>query len=646
MMGPLDFGIGHSQALLLRAALGADKAEAATALAEWWRGIASFEDVQGTDSALFAQIHANLGARIPDPKLAARMKGTARHVWLRNQYMVADCATLVGALARAGVPTVLLKGAAMAVAVDRNVGLRWMSDCDILVPPETALAVIRILAEQGFTKDQDVTPRDLGLVHGLTLHEKGTGRDRIDLHWQPIRDIGAGSMTRAVFETARPAVIGIGGEACRVPAPELMVFHAIVHGTEWSPLPRYDWLVDTVKILRQAGDRFDWDIVIRTARAYRFGFLVAAALGEVRRHFADLVPVAAARAAGHRNPYFERREAQIRKAAPATRTVTDELLVTAMKAGRGSDRALARPLLHTAPTIIRSLYGPPPPEARLPRANGDVAVTFLHGWSAPEQRGRWTDGHLASIALAHADGTAPAALRLRVHTLPAPTLGPQTVSLLSGFRHLGDLHWGADGAGPYAHMLDIPRRAWRRGTMVMRFEIGRPAAPVAIGIGHDPRALGIFLEDLSAVPAAADLLSAWLGLSEAAALPLLWHGWAPPEPNGAWTFGNRAVLRWRTPVPIPARHRLLVDVAARAPGGETLTGRHLVDGRTLVRFALPPATTLATTMALPLPRAYRAGESLTLAILIDNPVTPATTVGGGDTRSLGLMVAGLRIAPG
>jgi hypothetical protein len=156
----------------------------------------------------------------------------------------------------------------------------------------------------------------------------------------------------------------------------------------------------------------------------------------------------------------------------------------------------------------------------------------------------------------------------------------------------------------------------------------------------------VFLEEVSALPAATDLLSEWLRLSDAATLPLLWHGWAPPEPNGAWTFGTLAVARWRTTVPVPAGHRLLVPVVARAPGDETLTGRFSLDGTIAARFAYPAANHFATTVALPLPRAYRAGETITFSIEVDNPVVPSRLTGQGDPRPLGLMVEALHIAPG
>jgi hypothetical protein len=279
-------------------------------------------------------------------------------------------------------------------------------------------------------------------------------------------------------------------------------------------------------------------------------------------------------------------------------------------------------------------------------ADGDLAVAFLYGWSAPQEKGRWSDGHLASLALSHAEGPAPSALRLCLQTLPAPSLGPQTVNLSSGFRHIGELHWDPDGAGPSAHMLDVPASAWRGGTMVLRFAIGRPVAPAAIGLGPDPRALGVFLETVSAVPRSADLLSQPLTLHEPAVLPFLWHGWSAPEPIGTWTFGKRSVIRWRTSAPVPAGCRLLVAIGARAPGGETLSGRFGFDGRSVSRFAYPAAAALATTVALALPRPYRAGETMSFTIDVDNPVSPAQLAGGGDARPLGLLVERLQIVQG
>jgi hypothetical protein len=207
------------------------------------------------------------------------------------------------------------------------------------------------------------------------------------------------------------------------------------------------------------------------------------------------------------------------------------------------------------------------------------------------------------------------------------------------------MNWEADGAGPVAQTLMLPAEAWHGSAIVLRFKIGRPAAPAAIGLGDDPRALGIFLEQISPTVAPFDLMSGWLQFTEAAALPFLWHGWAPPEPSGAWTFGMHALVRWLVPVTIPAGHRLLVDVVAWTPGHKRVTGRWRINGRMAATFAYSARRNPPVMLSLPLPRTYIAGETIDLAVEIDNPASPALTTGTG-TRPPGLMVAGLRIAPG
>ena len=102
----MDFRIGSQQVLLLKAALCQDKAVAAEALDRWWTGVADFDDVRGTDANLFPQVYWNLGSQIRDATLRARLKGTARHNWVKNRYLISNGGRLLDLLEsrrRAGV---------------------------------------------------------------------------------------------------------------------------------------------------------------------------------------------------------------------------------------------------------------------------------------------------------------------------------------------------------------------------------------------------------------------------------------------------------------------------------------------------------------------------------------------------------------
>src|SRR5262249_57605268 len=88
------------------------------------------------------------------------MKGVARHQWIRNRYMMETCARLMDLLGRAGIPVLLLKGAAIAAAIEADPGLRSMADCDVLVPRSRALEAAEIV-----TSSQLMQRGKLGLPH-------------------------------------------------------------------------------------------------------------------------------------------------------------------------------------------------------------------------------------------------------------------------------------------------------------------------------------------------------------------------------------------------------------------------------------------------------------------------------------------------
>src|SRR5262249_14506828 len=105
----IDFNIGEPQIQLLTAALSSDRANGSASCAAWWKSMVVFDSVQGTDASLFPRIYANLGQHIRDDLLRARMKGAARHHWLKNQYLMATCVEVLETLEAAGIPVVLMK---------------------------------------------------------------------------------------------------------------------------------------------------------------------------------------------------------------------------------------------------------------------------------------------------------------------------------------------------------------------------------------------------------------------------------------------------------------------------------------------------------------------------------------------------------
>ena len=631
----MDFRIGSQQVLLLKAALCQDKAVAAEALDRWWTGIADFDEVRGTDSNLFPQVYWNLGSQIRDATLRARLKGTARHNWVRNQYLISNGGQLLDVLSRAGVPVLLLKGAAIASTMDDDLGLRTMSDCDMLVPRSRAVEVIDILARSDLLEPGRIDQRDLDVVHGITLALRKDRHASFDLHWRPLRSVGAPELGEEMFASARPAAFA--GRPCLAPCPEHLVFHAIAHGFEWSPYPRYDWLVDVVKVLRRTAGNFDWDKLAAGALRYRFGYMVGAALEEGRDKAGIDVPDAVLRRLRRPSAVLERLEARTRLSSTPARSIAGELLLALQGIRRQSQRDLQRSLVGAISTLAQSMLGAFSGSRAFILNDREEPITYLQGWSAPELGGRWTEGKLVSCALYAPDGARPTSFTLRGKPFAHRATTPHVVEVSAGWRRLGTMRWQKSGAGPYAQEIRLPSTIWRKDTAVLRFRIRKPASPIVTGFNGDTRALGIFVQHMSVDPVPRDLVQAPLDLSSSGFdHDVLWHGWSKPEALGSWTDGKTAVLRWRAMRDIAQGSVLRVEVARVASGAEDIRTRLAINDRWTGAFSCPSSKE-DLTLAVGLPEHVPAGTEMTVRFEIGNP-RGRRQVNVADERRLGLWV--------
>ncbi len=636
----MDFGIGKQQVLLLKAAMSRDKAEAAAALDAWWANITDFDQVRGTDSNLFPQVYWNLGLHIRDRTLHARLKGTARHHWVKNQFLVASCGTLLDILDRAGVPVLLLKGAAIASSFDDDLGLRAMSDCDLLVPKDRALEVVDILARAKLLAPGMAGPRDVDVAHGITLALHGSRHAAVDLHWRPLRTIGADELARDMFAAARP--VDFAGRRCRVPSPEHLVFHAIVHGLEWSPFPRYDWLIDAIKILRRTASAFDWDRLVDTALRYRFGFAVGRALETAHDQAGLAIPARVLRKLRQPLAILQRLECRVRLSRSAARSLRDELLLALQDIRRRSRTQLERSAWQAIPILAASMLGSPGGSRAFIHNDREEPITYLQGWSAPESTGRWTEGTLASCALYAANGTRPASLSFRGRPFAHRATAAHVVTVFAGWRRLGTLRWRKSGAGPFAQQILLPPSIWHGETAVLRFKCRRPVSPIETGFNGDTRALGVFVTHISIDPVVRDPSAKPLDLASGSAdLDVLWHGWSRPEAQGCWSEGSTSVLRWRAARDVAPGSSLQIEIAEVTAHARDMTCRVFVNDRLGRSFSAPPSTK-ELTLSVPIAAHHPAGQEIEVRFEFETPARPDKRAG---KRRPGLQVRRISLTP-
>ena len=125
-----------------------------------------------------------VGARAGRSRSAGRARGPdADDGWApgaRNAHALQHCADLVQALATAGMPTIVLKGAALRPHGVSRSGTRPMGDMDILVPTDGAVEALAIGRAHGWSPRGDATPawdRQVPDIHTFT-----TDGCQVDVH--------------------------------------------------------------------------------------------------------------------------------------------------------------------------------------------------------------------------------------------------------------------------------------------------------------------------------------------------------------------------------------------------------------------------------------------------------------------------------
>jgi hypothetical protein len=287
------------QMLVLRAALCGPP----NALAAWeeLRGRALLEDE--AVSRLLPLLHENLRRAGAAPEQLRGLRGVRRHTLVANEMLFRGVAPVIAALEEAGVRTVLLKGASLALRHYADPGLRPMTDIDLLVAPGDLARAVRIFANHGFLPTVEPTPRRTQLLHAEDFaDERGV---HVDLHWRlhPHRE----EADESLWSRLDPLSIAGAPSHALSPADELL--HQLVHGLHWSQVSPIRWVADSCGILANPSASVDWGVFTAAAAKGRVVTAVLEGLRFLREEFEAPVPAAVLDAlAASPDPFVERLE--------------------------------------------------------------------------------------------------------------------------------------------------------------------------------------------------------------------------------------------------------------------------------------------------------------------------------------------------
>ena len=178
-------------------------------------------------------------------------------------------------LERAGIPVLLLKGAALRVTSYRDSAERAFGDIDVLVPKESLAAAVAALAELGYAPETEDRVR-LYLEHYHHLILSKPDGFVVEVHWALVPVMSPLQLDSAAFWRDSRTLNRPGGVRTVVPSAHHMVLHLAQQNMEdgFSQLRR---LVDIDRVISATAD-FDWDRLSIESKRMRVQAVVALAL--------------------------------------------------------------------------------------------------------------------------------------------------------------------------------------------------------------------------------------------------------------------------------------------------------------------------------------------------------------------------------
>ncbi len=675
-----------AQEQLLRAALIPDE----RAL-EAWRGIRPSIDVAGLDGAtqtLLPLLRRNLLALGVEDELLALFKGVHRYSWARNQMLLAPMMPIVESLERAGVPTLLLKGAAFVADRRLDAGMRPMNDVDVLVPAQQLARAVELLLDARLVPVGGVAPSYVVdyAPRFVPSHGFRDAEDRqLDLHWhvlhsscQPDADVDFWSASAPV------ELLGVRTRAL-CPADELLL--VILHGLRWNAIPTYRWVLDAAQLSSGAIGAIDYDRLVEQALKRRVGVALRAGLTYLRRVAEAPVPQSCIDALGPRRPLLlQRAELRAQATAPRARNWLQWQVVYHQQHVRRELALAERPSLraHVAVGLRRAGIerlgdlrhilgggrpGPGRPDSEMAAvvggagesppeplavgqtldlgSGGTAGESTAYGTWRAEPDGRWIAGREARLDLPLAealDGTV--VLELTADGFLPERRMRQRLAISVNGRRVARLQIER-GASLEDEPIVLPRSAVA-GAERLQLVLRAPDAvsQARLGIADDDRAIGVFLRRLRLrrahpYPAGGSLL---LGEGAGDGQALL-GGWGAAEPGGRWTLGPLAQLLVGYRGHADRLRGLELDaIPFLAAGGRSMCVEVLVNGRRAgsARYGPGAAEPVVTRLALPAGAAEPDGAVL-IGLRVRDPASPHGLGVADDRRELGVFVRRLTL---
>lgn len=216
-----------------------------------------------------------------------------RYTRWRNQVQGGVLRDVLDRFDAAGIPSLALKGAALAGTVYGDIGLRPMCDQDLLIHSEDIDRALDALHRAGYRRANppELRPgfnREFGVHVGVS--SPGPQPCSVELHWHltPPLFVNRHVDYRGVWQRAQPTMLA--ERPTHVLGPEDWVLHQAAHAVYAHRLVRLLDLCDMDRLVRYLGNRLDWEATLSIGAEYRWLPALATVLSQTVALFGTPVP--------------------------------------------------------------------------------------------------------------------------------------------------------------------------------------------------------------------------------------------------------------------------------------------------------------------------------------------------------------------
>jgi hypothetical protein len=258
-----------------------------------WSRLLELADIQQVAPLLCRRLQARgLESDVPDAVLA-ELRRRVRTSAMRNLAVYASLARILALLEARGIPVIVLKGAYLAEAVYREVGLRPMIDVDLLVPVDSVPEVAKIFEDDGYRPLQPYTLEVvLAELHHLPRYVKPL-HTSYEVHWnlQPPGDPWSVAVD-GFWERAVPTQLA-GLETLALSKADSLLYLCahVAYGHQFTGGLRA--FCDIAETIRRDSGELEWDEVVERAQSLGWQRGVWAVLKQAREMVGARIPRAA-----------------------------------------------------------------------------------------------------------------------------------------------------------------------------------------------------------------------------------------------------------------------------------------------------------------------------------------------------------------